>query len=109
MRAGNLRRRITIQAQSNSKDAFGQPIDTDWKDVVACWAQISALSARELFALGSGFTSQVSHRITIRYPEATISAGMRVSYQQRFFKVAAVSDPTEDKRQLDLLCLEQSK
>lgn len=108
MRAGNLRRLITIQAQSKNKDSFGQPVDTDWQPVVSCWAQISALSARELFALGSGFTSEVTHRITLRYTPG-IAAGMRVCYQGRFFKVQTVSDPTEDKRQLDLLCLEASK
>jgi SPP1 family predicted phage head-tail adaptor len=109
MRAGNLRRRITIQRTSSAKDSFGQFVDTDWQDVVRCWAQISVVTAREISALGSGFTSQVSHRVTLRFPTQAVTAGMRVKYKARLFQVQAASDPTEDQRQLDLLCLEVSK
>ena len=109
MRAGNLRRRVTVQKQSATKDAFGQPVENDWQTVVTAWAQIAAITGREIFALGSGFTAQVTHRVTLRYPAQTITAGMRVSYKSRLFDVQVVSDPTEDKRELDLLCLEKSK
>jgi SPP1 family predicted phage head-tail adaptor len=109
MRAGNLRRRIAILAQSTTKDSFGQPVDTDWTTVLSCWASIGAVTAKEVYALGPGFTSQVSHRVTVRFPSVAVTAGMRVSYESRLFTVQAVSDPTEDKRELDLMCLELSK
>jgi SPP1 family predicted phage head-tail adaptor len=109
MRAGNLRRRIKLLQQSPAKDSFGQPIETDWRTVLTTQAQIAAVTGREIFALGSGFTSQVTHRVTLRFPAVAVTAGMRVSYESRLFQVQVVSDPTEDKRELDLLCLEISK
>lgn len=108
MRAGRLKRRVTLQAPSTTKDAFGQPLQ-QWTDALDTWAEIATITAREVYALGSGFTAQVSHRVTLRFPDVALAAGMRVSYEARLFLVQAVSDPSEDRRELDLLCLELSK
>ena len=108
MRAGNLKRRITVQAPSTSKDSFGQPVDT-WTDVLSTWAEVATVTGKEIYALGSGFTAQVTHRITLRYPSVAITAGMRVNFRGRLFTVQVPSDPTEDRRELDLMCLELSK
>lgn len=109
MLAGKLRRRITIEAPSTAQDAFGQPVDTDWQTVLATWAQIRAITGKEVYALGAGFTSKVTHVICMRFPPVTVNAGMRVCYEGRTFLIVAVSDPTEEKRELDLVCLEDSK
>jgi len=106
MQAGSLKRPIEIQVPSTTKDEFGQPTQT-WTTLLQTWADIHT---KEVYALGAGFNSQVSHKITIRFqPAVTITAGMQVVYLSRIFIIQAVSDPTEERRELDLLCLEQTK
>lgn len=102
--AGSLNRRIVIQSQSTSQDSYGQPLTT-WTDTLSTWASIHAATGKEIYA-SSGFVSQLSHVITIRYPSISINNAMRVSYEGRVFDIEAVSDPDEGKVQLNLLCLE---
>lgn len=110
--AGKLKRPIMIEAPSATKDAFGQQATAaDYTVALSTWASINTLTSKEVYALGgSGFTAQVSHKITIRYnPSVTIAAGMRVLYRDRIFTVQIPSDPDEERRELDLICLEVSK
>ncbi|SEB40714.1 phage head closure protein [Terriglobus roseus] len=104
LRAGSLNRRITIQSQATTQDAYGQQVNT-WDDLLTCWASIKAVTSKEVYA-ASGYTSQVSHKITIRYPTVAISSKMRVLYETRLFHIQAINDPSEGREQLDLLCLE---
>lgn len=105
MDAGQLNRRITIQRPSTTRDAYGQPTK-DWTDVFTTWAGIRAATSREIYA-ASGFTSGVSHIVTLRYrPRTPVLSSYRVFYGGRLFQIQAVSDPTENKEQLNLLCLE---
>jgi SPP1 family predicted phage head-tail adaptor len=108
MEAGKLRRRIAIVAPAVSQDPYGQPTISSSTPVLRTWARISALTSREIFALGPGFTSNVTHKITIRFPEVAVRAEMHVLYHQRTFRIQAVSDPDESRRELDLICLEQT-
>jgi SPP1 family predicted phage head-tail adaptor len=103
--AGKLNRRITIQRPSQTRDQYGQ-LTTDWADVLSTWGGIRAATSKEVYA-ASGFTSQVSHVITLRYrPRTPILSSYRVNYQGRIFQLQAVSDPDENKVQVNLLCLE---
>ncbi len=102
--AGDLNRHITIQSQSTTQDAYGQQTTT-WDDLMSCWASIHAATSKEVYA-ASGFTSQVSHKITIRFPALALRSNMRVIHRERTFNVQALSDPDEGRVQLDLLCLE---
>lgn len=103
--AGKLNRRILILAQSTAQDESGQQINT-WKPVLNTRASIHAATGREIYA-AAGFTSQLTHVVTIRFnPAITIKSSQRVKYRDRTFDIQAVSDPTEGRRQLDLLCLE---
>ena len=107
--AGSLKRPIEIDVPSTTKDEFGQLTQT-WTPLLFTWAEIHTITSKEVYALGAGFNSQVSHKITIRFqPAVTITAGMQVVYLSRIFIIQAVSDPTEERVQLDLLCLEQTK
>lgn len=111
MRAALMRQRIVInQPGATGQDSFGQPLDGVPGDKVLCtWAQIAAVTSREVYALGAGFDGQVTHKVTIRWTATPITAGMEIQYGTRTFRVQAVSDPTELRRELDLLCLEESK
>lgn len=104
MQAGSLKRRICIQSQSTTQDASGQPVST-WTTVLNTWASIHAASGKEVYA-ASGFISELSHVLTIRYPALTVNSTMRVLYRSRIFIIQAVSDPDEGRRQLNLLCKE---
>ncbi|MFC6644142.1 phage head closure protein [Granulicella cerasi] len=104
MNAGSLNRRITIQQQSTSQDAYGQQL-ASWTDALSTWASIRAATGKEIYA-ASGFVSELSHIITIRYPAIKVSNAMRVLYDNRIFNIQAVSDPDEGKVQTNLLCLE---
>ena len=106
MNAGSLRHYITINAQSAISDAYGQPVLT-WTPLVLCWASITAVTSKEIYSLG-GFTSQVTHKVSIRYPAVKILAGMQIAYEGRTFNIQAVSDPDETKRELSLFSQEIS-
>ena len=104
MRAGEMNRRVQIQQQTPARDEFGQPQQV-WTDVVSCWARIRAVTGKQVYA-ASGFTSELSHAITIRKPAVTVRSSMRVLYRSRVWIVQAVSNPDEGTRELILMCLE---
>jgi SPP1 family predicted phage head-tail adaptor len=106
--AGELNRRISIEAPSTATDSYGQPAQT-WMTLLSTWACIRAITSREVYALGAGFTSQVSHKIVLRFTPTTITTAMRVAYRDRTFVIQAISDPDEDRRELNLIVLELSK
>jgi SPP1 family predicted phage head-tail adaptor len=73
-------------------------------------ASINAVTSKEVYALGAGFTSQVTHKVTVRFnPTLCIEAGYRILFRDRMFLVQAVSDPDESRARLSLMCLELSK
>lgn len=110
MEIGQLRRPITITTPSITSDAFGQPTTTGWTTLLSTWASIHAASSKDVYSLGAGFTSQISHKIVVRYhPSITIPAGAQILYDGRTFIVQAVTDPDEQMVQLHLMCLEINK
>jgi SPP1 family predicted phage head-tail adaptor len=113
MRAGDLRRRVTIQTRDTAQDAYGGQVVT-WTDyLTGVPADVQALSGRELFAAQTMVT-EVTHLITIRYtslladPKAV--AAMRVVYVNgsvtRYFNISAVTNIDERNKQIDLMCSE---
>lgn len=106
IQAGTLRHQITINAQSTTTDSYGQPIQA-WASILVTRASIRAVTNKELYSLG-GFVSAVTHKIVIRFPAITIKAGMQVGYLGRIFNIQSVSDPDENKRELDLYVQELS-
>ena len=103
---GKLNRRITLQSQTTSQDAYGQQVK-QWTNVLSVWASIHPASGKEVYAT-SGFVSEMSHVVTIRYTSTPIRTNTRVLYGSRILLVQGVSDPEEAHIQLDLLCLELS-
>lgn len=102
--AGRLNRRILIQSSVTTQGAAGDP-DDSWQDVASTWASITAPTSKEIYALGPGFTAQVTHKITIRWRPG-ISNGMRILFRDRIFQIQTVSDPDEGRVELNLMCLE---
>lgn len=108
MRAGDLRRRVTLQSRSTIKDSFGAQ-STAWSDVATVWAEVSPLSGRELMAAQS-INVEISHLVTIRFqqqfagPKAV--AAMRILYGDRIFNIHASLDTDERHRSIQLTCSE---
>jgi SPP1 family predicted phage head-tail adaptor len=102
MRSGDLRKRVTFQMRGTTSDTFGQQTTT-WTDLFTAWAEIQALSAREMFA-AQAVQSEVTHAITVRYraelalPKTV--AAMRVLYGSRIFNLAGATNPDERNREL---------
>lgn len=100
MRAGQLNRRITLQAPVTGQDEYGQPL-TGWTDVATVWASITDMTGREYIA-AAAVQASVQTRITIRY-RAGIVAAMRVLHGADVYNVEAVLE--RDGQALNLMCV----
>ena len=103
VRAGDLKRRITIQQRSASVDTFGQQLVT-WSNLLTSWAEIQPTSGREMVS-AEAQQFEISHQITIRY-RSTITPAMRVLYEGRVFEIMSVLDQDTQHRRLTLMCSE---
>lgn len=103
LQAGQLNRPITIEAVTPAGDGSGGSTHTT---ILQCFAGIRAANGKDVYA-ASGFVEQISHVVTLRWVDAGIASGQRVLYGTRSFRIQAVSDPDEGRKQLNLLCLEE--
>lgn len=103
MRAGSLRRRVTLQSRATAHDAYGQQ-STSWATVATTWADIQPLSGRELLS-AQAQQAETTHKVLIRY-RAGVTSAMRLLYQGRVFNIQSVTDPDMAHVTLELLCSE---
>lgn len=99
-----LRHSIQIQSQSTEKDKFGQPLQ-NWTTVLTTRASIEAIEKVERYQARQ-FTSQVTHVITLRWPNVSITAGMRVVFGSHIYTIQALDNVEERNVILNLLALE---
>ncbi|CAM3300863.1 putative head-tail adaptor [Xenorhabdus nematophila ATCC 19061] len=105
MRAGRLRHRITLQKNKSTRDKLGGVIN-NWEDIAEVWAEVIAISGRELVASGA-VLSEATVRIWLRYRD-DITTANRIVYQgasthgKTFAIVAVIPDPKHSR--LELLC-----
>lgn len=108
IRAGILRRRLTVQQRTTAQDSSGGQLTT-WSDVATVWGDIQPLTGRELVT-AQAVSTEVSHQITIRWQPAFASpksvAAMRVSYAGRLFNIHAAINEDERNRTLTLMASE---
>ena len=108
LRAGQLNRRIRIQAPSATLDAYGIPVP-GWTDFLTVWGFVEALTGRELFN-AQQVASEVTHRITIRFnallTDTRLVATYRVLYAGRAFNIHAVMNEDEGNVTMALLASE---
>lgn len=105
MRAGKMKRRITFQASVNHQDSMGQII-REWHDVATVWAEIRAISGKELIASGAQL-SVATVRIWTRYRD-DITTANRILYslpniRGQVYGIVAVI-PDSDHSRLEILC-----
>jgi SPP1 family predicted phage head-tail adaptor len=94
-----LRYRITLQQQSNTQDAYGEP-SHKWNDVATVWAEIQPLNGKEIFSAQAN-QHQVSSKIIIRYRN-DITPAMRIKQGHTEYNIEAVLP--QGRRELHLLC-----
>jgi len=98
--AGKLNRRIKIQAQVDTVDTIGQPLN-DWVDVATVWAHIRHLSGVESIKAGAD-VSVSKASIRIRYRQ-DITPAMRVLYGTTVYQINAVLPDAAGREYVDLL------
>ena len=79
MQSGQLNRRIQIQSQSTSQDAYGQPVST-WTTAYTCWASIDVQNSQLVYATAE-FIGKITHRISFRWTSSQVfKPNMRIVY-----------------------------
>lgn len=105
MRAGQMRHRITIQNFTTIELPSGSEKEV-WFDVATVWAEVKAISGRELLTAGAEM-SEVTLRVWLRY-RADVGSASRILWQQQgrermaYNIVSAIPDPKAGR--LELLC-----
>lgn len=102
MRAGLLRKRITIQNTTATRDSYGAENIT-WEDfAVNRPAQVTPLSGREFFD-AQQTQSGIEVRFNIRYIKG-IKPKMRVLYNGEGYDIQSVINLEERNREIQILC-----
>ncbi len=108
LRAGQLNRRITLQAPVTTLDAYGVPTP-GWTDVVTVWADIQPLTGRELIS-ADRMASVITHQITVRHSsqltDTRVVAGYRALYKGRIINIHAAMNEDESNVLVTLLASE---
>jgi len=101
MRAGQLRHRITIEANGQTRNEYGELVE-DWSPLATVWASKEDLSGREQFQ-GQQFNAVVTTKFAIRYRD-DVTAAMRILLGSTVYNIESIQDPTGRKETLFLLC-----
>lgn len=96
-----LNQRVTIQSQSATQDALGQPAQT-WADVMTVWASIKHTSGLEAIKADT-LTSTVKASIQIRFTTG-ITAGMRALSGAVSYNIVAVLPDVGGREYVNLVC-----
>lgn len=106
MRAGMLRKRVTIQELTGTRDAAGG-VSQVWTDVGETWASIEPLKSDERMA-AQMVQSETTTRIRMRYRrDLTITSAMRIKYGTRYFQVEGpVINSYERNKEIIAMCRE---
>lgn len=106
MRAGRLRKRITIETISaTTRNTYGEEIPT-WSTYLSAWASIEPLRGRE-YLDAKAEQAEIETRIRLRgQPGKTVRPSMRVKYGTRIFQIIDVINVAEAGAELNLMCKE---
>ena len=104
MEAGLMRKRLTIQAPTRSRDAVGADVET-WHTLCQVWGWVREGAGRE-FAIGGQVIQAVGFvNIEIRWRN-DVRPRCRVLMGSRIFDVNDAMDPDGFRRKLQLSCKE---
>ena len=100
MTIGNLRKRVTFQAETPTTDNVGG-YTLAWTNVMTVWAEIKPSSGNKYFVAGH-LEGHITHHVTMRY-QTGITTDMRMTYNNRAFNIRAILNTDESNRWLELL------
>jgi SPP1 family predicted phage head-tail adaptor len=105
MRIGELRKRVTVQAEQATTDNAGG-YGLGWTDVATVWAEIKPVSGNKIYT-AQHLEGHVTHEITMRWQSGTaITTDMRILYGARLFNIRAVENTGERNQFLEILAEE---
>lgn len=107
VRAGSLRRKLTIQRSTATSDGMLGFTNT-WVDVLTTWGSVTAKQSSAMLQLLAGQQmAQTAYDITLRYPPSiSILPGMRVVDGGRIYTISNVNDTDERHRIIHLACVQ---
>lgn len=107
MRAGLIRRRVTVQRYTATQNSLGEEVEI-WSNLFSAWAAVAAVTASERFASGSQQElATVTHRVTMRWrDDYTAGPKDRVAYDGKYFDIESAVDPDGRRRETVMLCRE---
>jgi SPP1 family predicted phage head-tail adaptor len=104
VRAGSLRKRLTIQRRSQSPDDHGGLVDT-WTDLATVWGEIVPGAGSEREVGTSEIREIAQHQITIRYFPG-LTPRDRILYGVRVFSIVNVNNVDERNHEMTLTATE---
>lgn len=103
--AGRLRHRVQLQRQVRGQAPATGAQTVSWEPLADVWAEVAALSARELVAAKS-VDSEVTMRVTIRHRD-DVTDKCRVIHRGKILNIHGVlPDPVSGLEYLTLPCSE---
>ena len=107
VRAGQLRNQITIQSNTDSRDAYGG-VTSSWSTHVQAWASINPISGTERQG-DSKITGDLTYEFIFRHDPsvARILTGMRISWDSRIFDIEQVMEWQERAWWIRLIATER--
>lgn len=107
MRGGKLRERITVQQDTPTQNAYGEPIES-WATYATRWAAVEPASGNERWT-GDERLAEVTHRFRVRYDATTknITPKMRISYDSRTFDIHSVINVGTRDREIHIMAVEK--
>jgi len=103
MRAGLLRRSITIENNTPTQDATGQEVDS-WGTFATGWGEVKPMpTGAEEFMTEQPFSEQY-YQVRMRYTPTTagINTRMRLLEGGRVFDIERVHDESDRRREIRL-------
>lgn len=106
MQSGRLRKRITIESSTATRNSFGEEIP-NWATYMSAWAAIEPIRGRE-YLEAKQVQADIDTRIRVRgQPGKTIRPTMRVKYGSRIYMILSVISVSEIGKEIQLMCREQ--
>jgi SPP1 family predicted phage head-tail adaptor len=104
MRAGRLRNRVQIQTATETRDAHGGTV-LAWATATTHWGDVQPLTGREFFQ-AQQVSSDVTHKITLRYYRSVLNPTQRLIHDGRVFNIRSVQEIDERRRTFTVMCAE---
>lgn len=104
MRAGRLRRRVTIQSRTLTRDDRGGATPT-YATAATVWASVEPVTGREVWQAQQA-QSNVTHVVTIRHYDG-LTVRHRLLFRGRTLNIDSISNFEERDRYMELRCVEE--